>query len=103
MRSIFAGMIVLSAAIGVVHSADAQKHSQRQPGYAIQTSIDLRRQAQDDAEKIKKDNEQLGLSASQEKIIGADQVQSEDNALARTIERENERIDRQLRGICRGC
>jgi TolA-binding protein len=104
MRSIFAGMIVLSAAIGVVHTTDAQEYSQRQPSYeSMQAPIDLRQQTADDVEKIKKDNEQLDLSASREKITGADQVQSEENALARTIERENERIDRQLRGICRGC
>jgi hypothetical protein len=107
MRWIFTGMILLSASIGVVHTADAQKHSQRQPDYgSMQATTDLRQQSQDDIEKIEKDNEQLDLSASQKNIkniMGADQVQSEENALAKTIEQENERIDHRLKGICRGC
>ena len=36
-------------------------------------------------------------------VKGADQVQSDENALAKRIEEENARVDRLLRGICRGC
>ena len=104
MRSIFAGIIVLSALIAVVHTADAQKPSQGQLGYgSMRAPIDHRQQAQNDVEKIENDNKQLDLSASQDNVMGADQVQSQENGLAKTIEQENDRLDRQLRGICRGC
>jgi hypothetical protein len=36
-------------------------------------------------------------------VKGADQVQSGENALAKRIDEENARLDRLLRGICRGC
>jgi len=36
-------------------------------------------------------------------VKGADQVQSDENALAKRIDEENVRLDRLLRGICRGC
>ena len=36
-------------------------------------------------------------------VKGADPVQSDENALAKRIEEENTRVDRLLRGICRGC
>jgi hypothetical protein len=36
-------------------------------------------------------------------VKGADQVQSDENALAKRIDEENARLDRFLRGICRGC
>ena len=36
-------------------------------------------------------------------VKGADQVQSGENALAKRIDEENVRLDRLLRGICRGC
>ena len=36
-------------------------------------------------------------------VKGVDQVQSDENALAKRIDEENARLDRLLRGICRGC
>ena len=36
-------------------------------------------------------------------VNGAGQVQSDENALAKRIDEENVRLDRLLRGICRGC
>jgi hypothetical protein len=36
-------------------------------------------------------------------VKGADQVQSGEDALAKRIDEENARLDRLLRGICRGC
>jgi len=36
-------------------------------------------------------------------VKGADEVQSGENALAKRIDEENVRLDRLLRGICRGC
>jgi hypothetical protein len=35
MRSIFAGMIMLSASMAIVDAAQAQKHPQRLPGYGL--------------------------------------------------------------------
>lgn len=43
------------------------------------------------------------LPPTHAEVTGARPSQVEENALAKTIEQENERIDRQLRGICRGC
>jgi hypothetical protein len=104
MRSIFAGMIVLSALIAVVHTADAQKYNQGQAGSGyMRAPVDHPHQNNDDVEKIENDNKQLDLPASQDKTIGADQVQSEENAFGKLIEQENERLDRHLKGICRGC
>jgi hypothetical protein len=40
---------------------------------------------------------------TRDEVKGADQVQSGENALAKRIEEENVRLDRLLRGICRGC
>jgi hypothetical protein len=66
LRSIFAGIIILSALTTFVHAAQV-----RQP--------------------------------TGDNVKGADQVQSGENALAKRIEEENVRLDRLLRGICRGC
>ena len=66
LRSIFAGIIILSALTTFVHAAQV-----RQP--------------------------------TGDNVKGADQVQSGENALAKRIDEENVRLDRLLRGICRGC
>ena len=91
MRSIFVGIIIVSASTAVVHTAEAQKLA-RSPN-----------QVQFDKTSIEKDNELLDLPPTQDKIIGADQLQSKDNDLARMIAQENARLDRTIRGICRGC
>ena len=91
MRSIFAAIIIVSASTAVVHTAEAQKLA-RSPN-----------QVEFDKASIEKDNELLDLPATQEKIIGADQLQSRDNALGRLIAQENARVDRAIKGICRGC
>jgi hypothetical protein len=103
MRSIFAGIVMLSASTAFVHTAEAQRHVQIPPGYGYMQAPGHRQQTQDDVKKIERDNEQLDLPASQNSITGAGQVQSEESTLAKMIEQENERLDRQLRGICRGC
>jgi hypothetical protein len=56
-----------------------------------------------DKESVAKDNELFDLPTNQDKVIGAEQVESEENALAKRIEQENAQLDRELRGICRGC
>jgi hypothetical protein len=101
MRTIFARIVMLSALTAVVHAAPAQRHAQIQPGYGyIQAPVGHRQSAQDDVEKIEKDNEQLDLPASQDSITGADEVPSEENTVAKMIEQENARLDRQLKGVC---
>ena len=116
MRTIFAGIIILSASVAGVHAAEAQRHAQVQPGYGYyrQLQAPVRRQptqddvtganqVQFDKKRVAKDNELLDLPTTRDKVIGADQVESEENALAKMIEQENARLDRELRGICRGC
>jgi hypothetical protein len=114
MRSIFAAIIMLSASTAVGHTAETQKHARIQAGYGyMQAPVGHRQPTQDDVtganqvqfdkKRIEKDNELLDLPTTQDKVIGADQVGSEENALAKTIEQENARLDRELRGICRGC
>jgi hypothetical protein len=111
MRSIFVGIILLSASMAAVDAAQAQKHPQRLPGYGYrQASIGHRQPtqgdlqpAQDDLQKIDKDNRQLDPAASPDGIIGVDQVHSEEDALTKRIEQDNARLDREIRGICRSC
>jgi hypothetical protein len=80
MHSIFAGIIMLSALMVVVHPAQAEKH-----GY-IQVVIDHRQPIQ----------------TSRDETIGAAQDHSEQDALTQRIERDNTRLDR-LMDICPNC
>jgi hypothetical protein len=99
----FRATIMLSASTAVGHTAEAQRHAQTQPGYGyMQAQVGHRQPTRNDVE-IESANEQLDLPASQDSITGADQVQSEEDAFAKMIEEENGRLDRELRGICRGC
>jgi hypothetical protein len=112
MRSIFAAIIIVSASTAVVHTAEARKLARSQPAY-MQAPVGHRQPTQDDVtgtnqvqfdkESIEKDNELLDLPPTRDKIIGADELQSKDNALARMIGQENSRLDREISGICRGC
>jgi hypothetical protein len=114
MRSIFAAIIVLSASTVVVDAAEARRHARIQPGYGhMQAPVGHRQPTRDDVtganqvqfnkKGVEKHNERFDLPPSQEKVIGANPVESEENRLAKTIEQENVRLDRELRGICRGC
>ena len=114
MRSIFAAIIIVSASTAVVHTAEARKLARSQPAYGYmqapaghrqptQDDVTGTNQVQFDKTSIERDNELLDLPATQNKIIGADELQSKDNALAKTIEQENARDDRAVRGICGGC
>jgi hypothetical protein len=80
MRSIFGGIIMLSASMAVADAAQAETH-----GY-VQAFIGQRQPIQ----------------ASADKQISADQVHPKD-ALTKRIERDNEQLDRMIRGICTGC
>jgi hypothetical protein len=80
MRSIFAGIIVPSASMSVVHAAQAEKHAYMQ-------AVISHRQP---------------IQASPDKTIGADQVHSGAEDLTRRIEQDHLRLDR-LTDICRSC
>src|ERR1700721_1080590 len=114
MRLIFAGIIIVSSSTAVVHTAEAQKLAPNQPAYGyMQAPVGHQQPTQDDVtganqvefdkKSIEKDNELLDLPVNQDKITGADQLQSKDNDLAKIIGRENARLDREISGICRGC
>jgi hypothetical protein len=113
MRSILAAIIMLSAATAVGHIAEAQNPARIPPDGSLQAPVGHRQLAQDDVtgadqiqldkKSIEKDDELLALPPTQDAVRGADQVQSEENGLARRIEQENGRLDRELKGICRGC
>jgi hypothetical protein len=112
MRSIFVGIIIVSASTVVVQTAEARKLARSQPAY-VQAPVGHRQPTQDDVtgtnqvqfdkKVIEKDNELLDLPPTRNKIIGADELQSKDNALAKMIGQENSRLDREISGICRGC
>ena len=96
MRSLFAGMIMLSASIAVVDTAQAQSHPERPPGYgSMQAPIGHQQPTQyqlqptqDDLEKIDEDNRLLNLPASQNDITGASQAPW---------------LDGEIRDICPSC
>ena len=81
MRSIFAGIIVLSASMADVRAAQAEKH-----GY-VQALIGQRQPIQ----------------ASPDKQISADQVHPNEDALTKRIEQDNARLDQLVRGVCPSC
>ena len=114
MRSIFAAIIIVSASTAVVHTAEARKLARSQPAYGYmqapaghrqptQDDVTGANQVQFDKKIIEKDNDLLDLPPTKNKIIGADELRSKDNALARMIGQENARLDREISGICRGC
>ncbi len=80
MRSIFAGIFMLSASAAVVHAAQAEKH-----GY-IQAVIGHRQPTQ----------------ASRDETIGANRDHSTEDALTRRIEQDKTRLDRLIE-ICPSC
>jgi hypothetical protein len=81
MRSIFAGIIILSASMPVVSAAQAEKH-----GY-VQALIGQRQP----------------IEASADNQISADQVHPKEDALTRRIERDNARLDRLVQNVCPSC
>lgn len=95
MRSIFAGMIMLSASMAV-DTARAQIHPERPPGYGSmqapighrQPTQDELQPTQDDLEKIDQDNQLLNLPASQDDVTGAGQAPW---------------LDGEIRDVCPSC
>jgi hypothetical protein len=104
MRSFFIGIIVLSASMGVVHLAQAQRYPKGPPGYDyVQTSKGAQQPVNDDLRSIERDNQDLDLPASQDDLVGADQVHSEEEAHTKRIDQDGVRIDREIRNICPTC
>ena len=94
MRSIFAAIMMLSASTALVHTAQAQ--TRNQPSYGPN-------QFQSDEKSVERENGSLDRPASRDRVTGAGQVDSEENAHAEKTEQENTQVDRKLKGICRGC
>jgi hypothetical protein len=111
MRSIFAGIIMLSASMAIVDAAQAQKPRQRLPGASYRQALiahpqpaqDDRQATLHDLEKIDDGYHEPDPPARQNGIIGAEQVRSEEDALTKRIEQDNARLDREISGICAGC
>jgi hypothetical protein len=104
MRSIFAGITVLTASMAVVGTTQAQTHLQRQSNYSYaQTPTDPQQPANGDLKSIERDNQDLELPASRDDIVGTGQVHSEEEAQTRRIDQDGVRIDREIRNICPSC
>ncbi len=80
MRSIFAGIVILSVSMSHVQTAQAEKHTY------VQALVGHRQPFQSSADKT----------------IGADQVHSEEDALTKTIEQDKAQLDRLI-DICPSC
>jgi hypothetical protein len=114
MRSILAAAVILSASTAVVHAQELRKYAEIQPGHGSmrapvghrqpsQGDVASARQAKSDRKIIEQDNELLDLPPSQSHVAGADEVPPDESALTKMIDEENARIDRLIKGICRGC
>ena len=96
MRSIFAGVIMLSASMAIVDTAQAQIRLERRSGYASmqapighqQPTQDELQPTEDELEKISKDNQLLNLPASHDDLIGAGQAPW---------------LDGEIRDVCPSC
>jgi hypothetical protein len=78
MRAIFIGIVMLSASIAVVHTAEARHRTQNHP----RALVGHRHPTRDD---LKSDNQFGEISRTKE------------------INKQNRPLDRALKGICRGC
>ena len=111
MRSLFAGMIMLSASMAIVDTAQARIQSQRPPGYgSMQAPIGHRQPsqydlqpAQDHLKKIDKDNQELDMPAGRDEITGVGQVGSKEDALTNRIGQDNTALDGEITDICPTC
>jgi hypothetical protein len=111
MRSIFIGIIMLSASLGVVDAAQKQKQPQRLPSYHYRLALVSHQQlaqhdppAHDDLEKIDPDKQHLDPPTRRDGAIGAGEVHSEEDALTKRIEQGNARLDHEIiGGICPSC
>lgn len=85
MRSIAVGIIVVCVSAALLSMAQAQQHAETQPGRTYMAGPAGHRQP------------------TLSDVPGADQARSDESGLAKVIGEENERLDRLLQGICRGC
>jgi hypothetical protein len=114
MRSLFAAAVMLSASTAIVHAREVSENPEVRPGYGsmrapvghrqpTRRDVALARPAQSDKKIVARDNELLDPASSQNRVAGADAVPPGEDNLSKLIERENVRIDRLIRSICRGC
>jgi hypothetical protein len=80
MRSIFAGIIVMSASMAVVNNSQAENRGYNQALIVHQQPVE----------------------ESRNKTIGVGQVHFEEDELTKRIKQDNARIDRSI-DICAGC
>src|ERR1700722_3919040 len=109
MRSLFAGMIMLSVSMAVVDLTEAQTQPQMPP-VAMQAPVGHRQPTQyglqptqDDLQKIDKANRQLDLPASQDDITGAGPLGSKEDDLTNRIGQDNTALDGEITDICPTC
>src|ERR1700754_3773303 len=89
MRSLFAGMMMLSASMAVVDIAQAQTQPPRPPGYgSVQAPIGHRQPTK------------YGL---QDDVMGAGQLHSSEDSLTNRIGQDNPSLDREITDICPSC
>ena len=89
MRWALAGLIMLSAATVAVRADETDERAELRTGdRTSQAPVGHRQPARPDV---------TGTQG------GAGEAQPQENSLAKTIEQENDRLDRLVRGICRGC
>jgi hypothetical protein len=111
MRSLFVGLIALSASMTIAGAAQAQTDLQRLPSYSsMPAQIGHRPPAgynlqttQDDVEKINRANRQLDLPSSQADIAGAGVIPSGEDALTKRIEQDDPQLDSEITDICPTC
>jgi hypothetical protein len=111
MRSLFTGILMLSASMALVDAAQAQTHPQTPARYGSmqapighrQPTRGYRQPSQDDLQKIDNDNHELDLPARRGDITGAGQIPSGEGALTRKVEQDNPRLDSEITDICPSC
>ena len=85
MRSIAVALVLISVSSTVVSTAQAQQQAEVQPGHGSMVRPAGHRQPT--------------LAAVPE----TGQIKVDENGPANAIDQENARLDRLIRGICRGC
>jgi len=102
MRSVFAAMIMLSASTAAVLPAEGQNETPNRPGYGyMQAPVGHRQPTQDDVKGADQAQIEMDNLAAGDNVVG--ERQSEEDEVARLIDRENALLDRELGAICRGC
>jgi hypothetical protein len=114
MRSFFAAGVILAASTAAAHAREVPKYAEIRPGpgsmrapighrQPTQLDVAAARQARSDKQTIEQDNELLERAPGADHVVSPDEVPPDQNTLTKMIDEENARIDRLLKGICRGC